>query len=190
MDPITNHVDAAKERVITQFKDDVYFNAILEALVNQIQDAEDVITDLITKRSLTTAVGVQLDLLGGILGQPRVVGDTDGEYRVYLLLKIARIMSEGTPEDLLNIFTQFVQADDVYLTEHFPAFFVLTAENPTLLGSSAELAEILLYAKAAGVGFALVGATDNPFTFDGDPDGAGFSSLADPTEGGEWSWLL
>lgn len=73
---IKDYLDEARSRVTEQFKDKVVFDKYIQLLTSSGIDIQLVLQDLMQKRSLDTAVGVQLDILGDIVGQPRTLLDT------------------------------------------------------------------------------------------------------------------
>ena len=78
------------------------FVRLLTALCSGVQSAEDALQQLLTQRSLGTAVGAQLDVLGAIVGQPRQ-GLSDDDYTRYIRARIATDRSNGLINELLNI---------------------------------------------------------------------------------------
>lgn len=66
-----------KSRVTEQFKESIVFNKYLELLSNPMVELQLVLRDLMQKRSLDTATGKQLDILGEIVGQPRTLINAD-----------------------------------------------------------------------------------------------------------------
>lgn len=107
---VTNHLEAAKARFISQFKSPKpVLHGMLQSYVDQLQELEDVIWDVIDYRLLDAAPGrshgaegVQLDVLGRIVGQPRM-GLTDAAYRTAIRLRIRVNRSRGSAADLLEI---------------------------------------------------------------------------------------
>lgn len=63
--------------ITTQFEDKDVFNRYLRLLKTGAQEALYVARDLMQKRDIDTAVGNQLDIIGEIIGQPRVLVNTD-----------------------------------------------------------------------------------------------------------------
>jgi len=107
---ITDHVEAAKARLISQFRSPKpVLHGMMESYVEQLQELEDVLWDVINHRLLDPAPGesvgaegVQLDVLGKIVGQPRL-GLSDSGYRSAIKLKIRVNRSRGSNVDLLEI---------------------------------------------------------------------------------------
>lgn len=65
------------ELITEQFKDKTVFNKYIDLLLAPVSDLQLVIKDLIQNRSIDTAYGEQLDVLGRLVGQPRVLLNAD-----------------------------------------------------------------------------------------------------------------
>jgi len=74
-----------------------------DVLAPQIQDLEDSGQTLFSLPSIDDSEGVNLDVIGRIVNQPRG-GVDDPTYRSYLRGRIAANRSSGTPEDLYSVF--------------------------------------------------------------------------------------
>ncbi|MGL4442054.1 MAG: hypothetical protein ACRCU1_00420, partial [Alsobacter sp.] len=72
------------------------------ALARSRQKAEDTLHAMLAARSISVAVGAQLDVIGSIVAQPRDTPD-DVVYRRRIRAKIAVNRSSGLPDDLLRI---------------------------------------------------------------------------------------
>ena len=71
-----DYLEEARDRVTQQFKDQDIFDRYLQILLINNTELQGVIKDLMQKRSIDTAEGVQLDLIGEIVGQKRELIDT------------------------------------------------------------------------------------------------------------------
>lgn len=71
-DPI-DHLTLAESRLATQFRDSENLINYLRALMVEAPNLEQVFRDIIDQRWLDTAEGVNLDILGAIVGQPRIL---------------------------------------------------------------------------------------------------------------------
>jgi hypothetical protein len=80
-------------------------NAILSALLTQVQKAESALTTTIVSRFLGHAQGVQLDAYGRLVGEARL-GRSDDDFRKGIRLRIFVNGSNGRPEDLIYITRQ------------------------------------------------------------------------------------
>lgn len=69
-------LEEARGRLTEQFRSKDVIDRYLQLLINQQQELEQVFKDLIQLRSIDTAFGEQLDVIGRIVGQPRELLDT------------------------------------------------------------------------------------------------------------------
>lgn len=109
----TEHVVEALDRLLEQYRKKTTWTSVITATVDQIQDLEQAIWDLDAGRNINTAVGVQLDNLGTLVGQERL-GFDDDFYRVLLFVKIGVNTSEGDPQKIISTFKLLTQADSVH----------------------------------------------------------------------------
>lgn len=70
-----DYLSQARSRYTQQFKNKPIFDAHIKIFITEITELQNMLQDLIGLRSLETAVGSQLDLIGAIVGQPRVLVD-------------------------------------------------------------------------------------------------------------------
>ena len=68
-----DHEALAVSRVATQFRESTNLISYLKALLLEANTLEQVFSDLIEKRWIDTAEGSQLDIIGSIVGQPRII---------------------------------------------------------------------------------------------------------------------
>src|SRR5690606_7213019 len=105
---------AALSRLVTQFRDKPRIEALLKAIAAQVQQLEDVATDLLEKRWLDSAEGAQLDGLGRILGLDRGAWD-DEQYRARLRVRIRILLADGTPENIIATLALLANGESVQL---------------------------------------------------------------------------
>lgn len=72
-----NYLSEARDRITEQFKNKEIIDRYLQLMLYSNIQLQDVFEDLMTKRSIDTATGAQLDIIGDIVGQPRELIDTD-----------------------------------------------------------------------------------------------------------------
>lgn len=109
--PKVDHVEVALRRLPEQFKAKTRIANLLRALVGPFQSLEDALWQLIEERSVDTAIGIQLDQLGHIVGQERG-GLSDADYRRYIRARIMTNRSRGSVEDLIRIANLVLAEDD------------------------------------------------------------------------------
>lgn len=98
---VPDHVLEAIKRLPQQFRKPRIEN-VLRAFVGPSQPIESALWQLLTQRFITTAIGVQLDFIGTIVGQPRL-GLDDDSYRRYIRARVAAHKSRGTTEELIKV---------------------------------------------------------------------------------------
>ena len=100
---IQNHTEQANENLIMQFKDCPNILKLLEtALLELDQSSLDVRSFQEFLVNLEEAEGVNLDLLGIILGVNRVVTQDDNQYRSILLSQVQVLTCDGTLTKILT----------------------------------------------------------------------------------------
>lgn len=116
VDQITNHFDQAIARLLTQYAEAQNIQNLISVYTTQIQELENIIYDMFLNRMIDTAVGQQLDNLGEIVGQPRL-GFDDETYRVLLKFRIGVNVSQGTIEEVIQLFTLISGASEVHVID-------------------------------------------------------------------------
>lgn len=71
-----NHKKLAESRLATQFKESVNLINYIKALLLEADNLEQVFRSLLEDRWIDTATGIQLDIIGSIVGQQRVLVDS------------------------------------------------------------------------------------------------------------------
>lgn len=115
---------------------------LIATLATPFQSLENMLQDLLTLRSIDTATGAQLDVIGKIVGQARN-GLNDDDYRRYCRARIATNKSDGTIQNVINI-TELIVYDDAgyyQIANQAYATVVVRIEN---IGITEALADILI----------------------------------------------
>ncbi len=151
--------------IIDQFDDKTDLLALLTTYLQQLQDLEDALFSLFNT-ALSNSVGVQLDGLGRIIGEPRF-GRSDADYNLALNARIIVNSSEGTPEELIAVVNTLISASSVItLTEFFPAAFEIEVVDE-IDEDGFQIGRLVIQAKPAGVnGIFRWHSTTTPFAFD------------------------
>jgi hypothetical protein len=176
--PITDHVLQALDVLLPSrpFGEVEDLRDILESWVTQIQSLENDITELAVQRTIDGAEGVQLDLLGELIGQERAEL-TDAKYRLILKAKVKANASRGLINEILDMVALVVSAVITY-EQQGRAEYVLTwtVTDPTAADLLAQLAPLLEAASPAGVRFQAVEEYTAPGPiFQFDTGGSGFN---------------
>jgi len=169
---ITNMVERALERLLIQFKESALFPLIASMIVEQVQEVEVELNEMINNRIIwdgetLEGVGITLDQWGALIGERR--GSlSDLNFIRFIVARIARNTSSGTPEQLLNILHRLTQADEIIIREH-PGATVSFEFSGGSLGALVvgELQQIMQTSTIAGVQVTGVVEThSNPFKLD------------------------
>lgn len=182
--PLEDHCVEALRRLITRYKGKPRLSDFLCTLADPLTELEAAAFDVWRGRQLGTAVGVQLDGLGDIVGEPRK-DRSDADFEVFIRVKVLVNRSDGTVEDLAGIIRQAFGDDvEASVRPYYPASLVVSIPNMTV-----DPEDFVLYlraAKAGGVRLDFVwGLGDDLLIFD-DPDGTnhGMGSDTDSMLGG------
>lgn len=165
---ISDHAARSLALLIEQFKKDKpIINGTVNASVSEAQVTEDTLYDMQRFRSIETASGRQLDLIGDIVGVSRTSAD-DEVYRADIYFGIFLNSSNGEPETLIAALQQITKAAVIDYAEEYPAAVILTM-NGVSGAIPADVMEKLRRLKPAGVRIDLrLNNTETPFIFDGE----------------------
>lgn len=185
-----SHCEDAKNLLTQEYKGKPRIEAFLCALGDQCQLVENAYWQLLTLRDLANATGINLDILGKIVGEPRK-DRTDDVYRTFIGIRILVNSSDGQLEQLLTILrTAFGSSAGFYIFENYPMSIQIFL--PSDIGDILPL-DFTLYlrlAKDAAVGMAFtwtVVAETETFTFNSSATNQTWGSTTDPTIGGKWA---
>lgn len=148
----TAHAEAALERVLAQDHGKPRIEGIARIHAARMQKCENAAWDLLTKRYLDTAEGVQLDALGKILRMPRPPAtSTDDEYRLVLAGQIQALRSCGSVPAILAVFQAVFPTALVHVDTRPPAYVLVTIDITISHGYSTVCRALLRRARAGGV---------------------------------------
>lgn len=192
--PITNHVEAALNRLIEQYKESQSIKDLFEALVQEFQNLEDAGIPLCDRLDVNAISGENLDKFGEIVDIGRN-GLDDQAYRLFLLGKIGVNVSEGEPERIISTWKILTAAAFVHYMNLNSASIELATDGEIPAGLENLAYNLITQTVAAGVRIdgLIFSDPDCIFAFAG-PNTAqvtqGFGTLADPLVGGCFSWLV
>jgi hypothetical protein len=135
---------------------------LVRVLTTPFQDLEDTLQQLFTERNVNTAVGVQLDAIGKLVGRDRNGITDDEEYRRQIRAQIATNKSDGTTEDLITVADLLIFDDNAIIIIRNQG---VAAVEVTIAGIEADTLQALLLdflkrAKAAGVRIIVITSPD------------------------------
>ena len=187
---ITNHADLSLKRLLSQYRQRPNLEALIRDLVAPLQDIETVLVQLNTLRSLMSSVSVNLDNVGKIIGLARTAGESDAAYRQKLIAQVKINTSRGQPEQAIQVFQLFTDAQLVILVEGLYASVLMESDHVFPDQPAVDLMiNILLQVLPAGVSVDGIVTFDSieAFAYDGVLPGAGYGTVADPLVGGKYA---
>jgi hypothetical protein len=185
---VDNRVELAKSFLLYQFQDKTIINKIVEALVEEIQEVENVIIDMQDLRTLENATGALLDNIGDKLKVNRSNLE-DNDYKTAIKVRILRKSNKGTYADIANVFRLLTRDDNPVIKQTHPYVVELTAVLSCISQTSAGIDEVLaLFPVNTGV--RLIDKPKRPFGFAGNPLAFPLSSILFDTPQGQMSSLI
>jgi hypothetical protein len=185
---INDHIEQAKERLITQYKQATNLKNILDCFNEQTQDLEDAIHELFEGRWVDVAQGQVLDDFGTIVGQDRL-GFDDDFYRILIYVKMGQNISQGETERVIDVYKIITRATIAQIQEHFPAGVTLLSNGTINPITASFIYEELQKVVGAGIRVDRIGEfSDTPFGFAGAPTALGFGTVADSSIGGTFAF--
>lgn len=190
-----DHTERALARLT--FKDKLIVEAALKSLTDRVQELEDAAWEIIELRSIDDAEGVQLDILGSLVGRGRN-GLNDDRYKLAIKTQIRINRSQGLTKDMTDVL-QLATPAGVALAFYEPAAATMLIEVGPGDYDQDTLVKDLLATKAGGVKLFLVffEVADGAFMWSAEPGGIatpdderGWSSVTAITIGGRWSHVL
>lgn len=187
---ITTHVNDAAARFIEHLRTKPQFMGLASSIVEQVQLFEDAACDVLEQRWLVNAEGVQLDLLGDLVGEARQ-GRTDEQYRLAIAARQRLNASAGEPESIIAFIDAFTESTKIsFFDLHNGACFI-EFDGAATVSTVQSIADDLQKLKPAGVLIfavqtcepAFIAASVNDLDSDG-IEADGFSSVNDLASGG------
>jgi len=187
---IDNYDELARLRMLQQFKQNCApeLDKLLQIFIAEDQEIEDVLFQLLLERTVNNSAGVQLDIIGSIVGIDRE-GRTDSEYRSSILVQIGVNNTGGQEAAITALLNDLVSPTTIDIQETFPAGLDIAIDET---GVSIGTIQLLRRAIAATVGlqFSQVSSGETPFAFSGSVFGDGFGNLVTPTDGGVFAFVI
>lgn len=166
--PILDHRIQGLAELPMQLQGKANLEVLLGALLDQVQQLEDVLYPLLSERGLAVAHDGTLDQLGRLVGEPRLAR-SDADYRAAIGLRIERNNSRGEPDRLIRVIKKLTGATSVAYSEPWPGVVQLVFDGQS---APADLRAAMEAIAPVGVRLVLIQAP---------PDAFAFSEAAHPT---------
>ncbi len=117
--PIDNLYEIAQDQwTPSQFRDKHIYQSLLAAMTEQVQQLEDLFSDMYSLRSLPRATGVQLDNVGTNMGVARRLNQDDDEYRTAIYAEIFMRRSDGSADYVMRSLGSIYGSTNNKIFEH------------------------------------------------------------------------
>lgn len=167
---VPDHAEIMVERLPLQFHTPRTL-ALVRALGLGAQCLESEIFGYLTGSALPVAFGAELDKWGALVGERRG-GLDDDNYRVFIDAKLLVLRSNGTPDELIEIFRRVTAPQvSVRYTQYPHASFGLWVLRDSPMGDrrARRVGEFMRQAKPGGTEMWLVESISGYFGFSDDP---------------------
>ncbi|MCP3921253.1 MAG: DUF2612 domain-containing protein [Desulfobacterales bacterium] len=163
-----DHVEAGLELLPGQWDNKPILRGVLESWLTPLNVSEQCAIDVRDGFNICTAIGAQLDIIGGYFDEQRAAR-SDTEYRAAILSRISSASGSGTPDQLIDLFATISGSSYVTFYEHYPLSVALLSVG----GSDTDLTAPSYMLDAAAASIEFVGLMFDP---------AGFAWLASDAE--------
>lgn len=126
-----DYVTIGQGRLTNEFSDKPCILGVVNAMLTPLAEVETLADQVQTQRWVDTAVGVQLDGIGYIVGETRL-GRDDDDYQTAIMFRIFANTSNATPEDLIKGLRLLTTPDDIQYIEQYPATAMLFTNGPVI----------------------------------------------------------
>ena len=159
-----DYIAIGQGRLTNEFSEKPLIRGVVAAMLKPLGEIELLADQVKTERWIDTAVGVQLDGAGYIVGEPRL-GRNDDDYRNAILFKIFVNTSNATPEDLIRGLRFLTQPDDIQYIEQYPATAMLYTNGFPVPPNIQSVMQDLSPAAISNVPIMVSFAWKDPFRF-------------------------
>lgn len=144
----TEILEQVRSRLTHQFKNKETIDKVIQYYLEGVGFVRNEEEKLLNLRSLNSATGVNLDILGVHVGTNRE-GRNDAAYRKEIYLQSLVGSSEATREDIISICRIQTDGDKLRYWDIYPAAFQIFSDG---IDSSLDTAELVRKITPAGVG--------------------------------------
>lgn len=157
---VPNHPYLAVEELPSPWRDAETVNEFLRSLAEGVQQIEDDAFDLLVSSGLSDASGDVLDQWGDLVGEPRG-GFDDQTYRRFIRGRIEVSLTEGTADELIDLYQTLTAAPIVRHWELHPAAAHITCYRQSTIPADIRerIRELMELAAPAGVELVLTEST-------------------------------
>lgn len=149
--PETEHFHSALLKLVGSFWGKPRIASLLQAMVKRVQELEDAAWDVMNRYDVDNADTARLDVIGRVVGQPRLWGD-DETYRWVIRAKIRANRSRGLVGDVIQVIQLATQVSTITKVESYaPAAMTVELGETINTARQVALAFLLPKTRPAGV---------------------------------------
>lgn len=169
---VSDHENRAVRELLSVHQTKPRLVALARAMGAGVQLLEDALFGFVVGWSIEYVNGDALDVFGKIVGEQRQ-GLDDNTYRRFIQARVKANVSEGTRDELIDIYALIMDAEVTHYHDAFPAGFALVALRGAFLEEVVRgRARLFMFdVKPAGVAMELIEGLLDAFTYD---DGPGY----------------
>jgi hypothetical protein len=148
----TRHFGEALVKLIGPFWGKPRIAALLQSYINQVQRIEDVCWDILERYTVDGADSARLDVLGRVVGVPRL-WSSDDIYRAVIRGKIRTNLSRGLTNDIIEVL-QLVLGDTTFhitVSDMAPATALVWTAEAVDAETLTAIEYLLPHVRSAGV---------------------------------------
>jgi hypothetical protein len=104
---------------------------LLDAMLTPLQDVENALMQCLNDRTIDNSTGINLDVIGKLVGEPRGTYPDDATYRLAIRARIQANRSSGNVETLIKIARLIVNDDAMHIAmeNHGQATLLMRLED-------------------------------------------------------------
>lgn len=158
-----DQVESGLDKLLEQLKDKPNIRDTITTYLSQSQSTQSTYEQMLDERSVFTAVGQQLDIIGKIVGEGRSARN-DTDYRAAIFIRIIINSNNATLPYIKEVISLLsgIDKENIRVVEHHPAGLYIYLTAPTADESLIEVVERLL---PVGVNLGYMGYGDNDLVF-------------------------
>jgi len=172
----TDYSEKGKGRLTKHFKKKVNIDKKLEIYLDYLQAIEDEAFKYLHNKAISTADGINLDIVGESYGAQGVRnGRGDGEYRAFLQVLPIKLREAGQHEVLLSALKNLTNANKIEHAYFYPrsAAFYALVDNYSSVTSKADIDIQMQSIRAQGINLDVgLKLSNGAFTLSSDPSGS------------------
>lgn len=127
-----DYSESGLNNLLPQFDSATRLRALVTSFLDEMAPTQDTAFQVRDETGLFTAIGVQLDIIGKLIGVLRG-GLSDDAYREAIRGRIALNRANGSPASLINLVRLVTGSEDIAYAEYYPAEAHISVQGGDIL---------------------------------------------------------